>query len=211
MADYNPSDAYQHAFLASLAQGESGGNYSIGWGGTDLSGYPVDQYGFPKWSGGFADGRPTHAAGAYQFQPGTWSDIASRYGLNFQKKSDQDAGAWYLAQERYKAQTGGDLETALQTSKFDSVTSALSSTWTSLKSGNLANGVAAELSTGSSGSTMPGWSDWLSNPLGSAGTVVTSYFVRGAMILVGVAILLIALWALLSQSKVLPDAVSLGS
>lgn len=214
---YNPSDKEQRQFLSSLALGESGGRYNVGWGNTDLSGASVDQYGFPQWSGKMGPAGVSHAAGAYQFQPGTWRGIASKYGLNFQSNSDQDAGAWYLAQETYANKTGRSLDADLDAGYLDKINSALYSTWTSVF-GNAANpkglaaaigeGIGAELSPGATGTGTPSF-DWTS-PVSSTVDIVKSYFVRGGMIIVGSLILLVALWALLSKTNVLPDAVAIG-
>lgn len=206
---YNPYDKEQRQFLSSLAQGESGGRYFIGWGDTDLSGASVDQYGFPQWSGKMGPAGISHAAGAYQFQPGTWKTVASKYGLNFQNNADQDAGAWYLAQETYANKTGRSLDADLDTGYLSQLQSALKSTWTSVTAGNglaanIANGIGAELTPGStSGSAAT--PSFISDPIGAAST----YFVRGGMILVGGLILVIALWALLRQSDVVPK-ISVG-
>lgn len=148
---YNPSDPIQSSFLASIAKGESGGSsnpYSVGFGGVNLSGASTNQYGFPQWGGAYTPYGPTHAAGAFQFQPGTWNSIAQQYGLNFQNPQDQNAGAWYLAQQNYTARTGGSLEDALQAGNYSSVGTALNPTWTSLTPQSLATNM-------NSGATLP--------------------------------------------------------
>ena len=84
---YNPDDPAQAGFLAALAQGETGGaanSASLGTGQTNLSGLATDQYGFPQWTGL----GNSHAAGTFQFQPGTWDAIASKFNLNFQNPQD---------------------------------------------------------------------------------------------------------------------------
>lgn len=205
---YNPSDAEQREFLAALRAGESGGNYSVGWGNTDLSRAPADQYGFPIWSGKHGPAGNSRAAGAYQFQPGTWRAVAAKYGLNFRNKADQDAGAWYNAQQVYERKTGRSLDTDLDAGRFETVRQALSNEWTSLRDNPrqflsiLGDGVTAEASPGATGTP-----SFFSSPI----QAVSTYFVRGGMILVGALILLVALWALLSKADVLPDAVSVDS
>ena len=173
---------------------------------------PRDRWGFPQWAGKVTREGPTHAAGAYQFQPGTWRGIASRYGLNFANPADQDAGAWYNAQERYARETGGrSLDADLDAGLFDKIRGALSREWTSLRDNPrqfldiVSGGVAAELEPGATDTsgTPPFWS----SPVQAA----SAYFVRGGLILVGVAILLVALWALLSQNNLVPNAIKLGS
>ena len=140
---YNPYDPAQAALLAGIMRAENAsGNPSLGTGGVDLSNASVDQYGFPQWSG---TGN-SHAAGLYQFQPGTWDAVAAQYGLNFQNPQDQNAAAWYLAQDTFEAKTGGSLIDALQSGNYSDVQSALSGQWTGI-SGNAAlpQGLASAL------------------------------------------------------------------
>ena len=155
IAGYNPNDATQSKFLSSLALGETGNasnSYTMGYGGVDLSSAELGTHGFPTWSGDSSAN--THAAGTFQFQPGTWSDIASKYNLDFSNPQDQNAGAWYLAQQTYAAKTGGDLTSALAAGDYSSVQSALGSIWPSVNgnaaapqglAANLANGVGATI------------------------------------------------------------------
>lgn len=128
---YNPNDPTQQSFLQRIRSGESTGPnaYFQGYGNVDLSGAPTNSTGFPIWSGNAAAN--THAAGGYQFQPGTWNPIATKYNLNFQNPADQDAAAWYDAQTVYQNKTGGDLTTSLATNP-SGVGSALHSEWTSV-------------------------------------------------------------------------------
>lgn len=203
---YNREDAEQNAFLATVRQLESGGNYYVGNGGANLAGAPVDQYGFPQWSG---QGN-SHAAGAYQFQPGTWKEIASRFGLNFQNKADQDEGAWYNAQIKYSDKTGGrDLDADLDAGKFQFIQQTLSMEWTSFPKG-FAKTIAGYL--GSSPELSEGATDTNGTPslLTSPVEAAKSYFVRGGMVLTGAIILLVALWALLN-SGVIGKAAKLAS
>lgn len=201
---YNPSSSLQQKFLAAIRSTESGGNYSVGWGNTDLSGASAGAYGFPQWSGKPGPAGVSHAAGAYQFQPGTWAGIASKYNLDFRNKSDQDAGAWYLAQEDYTARTGRDLTADIEGGAWSKIASGLKSTWTSVTSSSLASGASAELSPGATPSE--GTPSFFSDPLGAT----TTYFVRGAMIAVGIVILGVALWALLSRAGMVPASVKAG-
>lgn len=207
----NSGDPEQRNFLAALRAGEGGDNYWIGFGGADLSGARRDQYGFPQWAGRVTREGPTHAAGAYQFQPGTWRGIARKYGLNFANPQDQDAGAWYNAQERYARETGGrSLDADLDAGLFEQIRQGLSREWTSLRDNPrqflniLTGGASAELAPGATDTS--GTPSFFESPIQAA----ASYFVRGGLILVGVAILLVALWALLSQNNLVPQAISLG-
>ena len=76
---------------ADIKQRESGGNYNVGYGGTDLSNAPLDQYGFPIWPGKMGPAGMSHAAGAYQFQPGTWRPYAQKLGIKDFSPASQDA------------------------------------------------------------------------------------------------------------------------
>lgn len=75
--------------LAYIRHFESAGRYNIAYGGTDISGAQHDEFGFPLWEG--KDN--SHAAGAYQFQPGTWRQYASRLGIKDFSEESQDAVA----------------------------------------------------------------------------------------------------------------------
>jgi len=207
---YNPYDTTQQSFLAALSLGEANGPhpYSQGVGGVDLTGAPTDASGFPQW-GGFGN---SHAAGAFQFQPATWSAEASKLGLNFQNPADQNAAAWDLAQTTYATKTGGDLETDLKAGKLGPIQSALASVWPSV-TGNAAapGGLVASLTGGKGGNIAGG------NPLSadtSLGSMlsglnpfagITNQFVRIGLIVVGVVILIVALWKLLSDAGVVPS------
>jgi muramidase (phage lysozyme) len=242
MVGYNSSDPYQTGFLAAIATGETGaasGNTMTGYGGANLAGDPTDQYGFPSWTGM----GNTHAAGTYQFQPGTWDTIASKYGLNFGNASDQSAGAWYLAQQQYSAATGGQsLETALQQGNYSSIQSALGSTWTSVKgNANLPQGLATALGSFISNATSAspaGGATGAATGAASAGTAggsappatgggpvgpppsgsgsggglvswalggLSDIFARGGLIVLGVVVIAIALYALLVQQGYAPS------
>ncbi len=70
---------------------ESGGNYTIGYGGTDLSDAPLNEYGFPQWSGKEGPYGVTHAAGKYQFEPAEWERYAKPLGITDFSPASQDA------------------------------------------------------------------------------------------------------------------------
>lgn len=210
LAGYNPNDSLQTKFLSALALGETGNvsnAYSVGYGGVDLSSAELGSHGFPQWSGNTSAN--THAAGAFQFQPGTWADIAGKYNLDFANPSDQNAGAWYLAQQTYAAKTGGSLTDALSKGDFSSVQSALGNIWPSVNgnaaapqglAANLANGVGATLAgtDAASGGAAP------SSPFGIVANV-ENWFQRFGLIVVGGIVIIAALWALLSQNGYVPS------
>lgn len=116
------------AFLNGVSAGESAGAYNIRYtpdGGKtfDISG------GHPRIYEDGPHGKSS-AAGRYQFTYDTWKD----YGGNDFSEAAQDRAAWQLAQDRYQAETGGDL---LATLRSDGMTprvqAVLTPTWQALK------------------------------------------------------------------------------
>lgn len=202
---YNANDSVQQSFLSALAQGESGGSaspYTVGYGGTDLSGSTTDQYGFPQWSGV----GNTHAAGAYQFQPSTWAGVASEYGLNFNNPQDQNAGAWYTAQ-----QADPTLESDLQSGNYSKVQSLLAKIWPSV-AGSASNpqGLGGAIGAGA-GSTIAGASTDPASPSAATAAdsanpfaIIENWFLRGGLIIVGGIVVVIALYFLLSNNGAIP-------
>lgn len=100
------------AFLAVIREGESSNNYSALVGGgsfTDFSHHPATA---PITFKGVGN---SHAAGAYQFQPGTWTGVASRIGAIDFGKYWQDQGAIELLRERgaYDDIANGDIASAV--------------------------------------------------------------------------------------------------
>jgi hypothetical protein len=226
---YDPSNALQQEFLSALALGESGENPSLfeGFGSTpsnliDLSGNATDQYGFPIWSGG--EGGATHAAGIFQFEPGTWDQIASEFGLNFGSLQGQEAGAWYEAQ-----QTDPNLYAQLQAGQFSSIQSALTSVWPSAAgspsnpgglASSLASGAGANLSGSNAAPNGPGASAAAPGTgaasaaaaggnasLGFLGGIqdVEQFFLRGGILVIGAVVIIVALWQLLSDHTPIPS------
>lgn len=135
MVPYNPNDPIQQDFLARIRHAESANNYYVGYGGVDIRGYPADAYGFPSWPGAITQHGPTRAAGAYQFQPATWREIAQPMGLDFRVPAHQDVAAWTLAQQRYTAYTGQELYSTLQAGRTAEALEDLSPTWAAFSSG----------------------------------------------------------------------------
>lgn len=208
---YNPNDPEQDAFLQALARGESGGGSGslwVGFGGIDLSNANRDPYGFPVWGGSSTSAGPTHAAGTYQFQPGTWRDVASRYGLDFSRQSDQNAGAWYLAEETYYNRTGRSLDADLDAGDFGRLESSLASIWPSV-TGNGANpqGLVAAL-TGGGGQDGKTYGDTGKTEVQERRSLmdnVASFFSRGGLIIVGAVVVFVALWFILADTGVVPS------
>ena len=127
------------AFLNALGEGESKGDYNVLYGGGSDKGLPTDAYGFPLWAGKTVfnpetrQWDQTHAAGKYQFEPGTWDKEAAKLHLHDFSPQSQDAAAWDLAQTDYKRRTGRDLATDLQAHNVDAekIAAVLRKTWTS--------------------------------------------------------------------------------
>lgn len=214
---YDPYNPTQARFLSALAMGESPGGAAglyVGTGGADLTNAPVDEHGFPQWAG-YGN---SHAAGWFQFQPGTWAPYAEKYNLNFKNPNDQKAGAWYLAQDTYKAQTGEELNAALARGDYGSIQGALRDVWPSV-TGNGANpyGLSTALEKGqgvdvdtrgnlSQDTSGGGIGGFFSDPMGSLiGGAMGGSFVRLALIIVGGILLVVALWQLLSQVSEVPS------
>ncbi len=214
---FNPYDQDQQRFLSALSLSEVGGAKNaqfLGTGGTDLADAPRDQYGFPQW-GGFGD---SHAAGFFQFQPGTWERYASQYDLDFQNAADQKAGAWYDAQDTYRRETGGDLSAALSAGDYGKIEDALGkSEWLGAR-GKLAmflsggKGAALPDGTGEVSEDTSGFS-WqevnpFRNPFTKPGEKVSvkESIERFLLFGVGALILFAATWWLLSGAGVVPSA-----
>jgi muramidase (phage lysozyme) len=221
---YDPYNPDQARFLSALSMSEIGrakNGVNLGNGFVDLTRAPRNQYGFPIWQGQpTADGRGSRAAGLFQFQPGTWEGYARDYDLDFQDAADQKRGAWYLAQDTYKSETGGDLLSALQAKEYGAIESALGRTqWIGAR-GKL----AAFLSAGK-GATLPGGPGGPSDDttdfaeamrrnreeggeigrfFSSKGQAITDTIQRYLIFIVGGLILAAALWWLLSDANLIP-------
>jgi hypothetical protein len=118
----------QAQILKRIASGEAQ-QYNTLYGGGSFQGY-ADH---PRQSFVGPDGRPTSAAGLYQFQQGTWDEQAKKLGLKDFTPASQDKAAWDLAQSRYRAVTGKDLASEWRNGNTD--LSPLAPTWTSLGKG----------------------------------------------------------------------------
>ena len=117
-----------YAFLDALSVGESGGDYSILYGGSHFHDFSH----FPQWEG--KDN--SHAAGRYQFEPETWREQAEKLGLKDFSPASQDIAAWNLAQTVYDYLTGFALLDDLAETNDNylaDIADALHSTWTSLE------------------------------------------------------------------------------
>lgn len=222
---YDPNNALQNSFLGALSLSEVGNDPNglyRGTGGRDLSGAERDEYGFPQWSGIVSNGKPSHAAGFFQFQPRTWESYAKTYDLDFQDAQDQKAAAWYLAQDTYARETGGDLSGALQAGDYASVEAALGKDqWIGARgklAAFLSGGKTAPLPSGAAGGgeDTSGF-DWrrfnpFRNPFKplDGEPADDGLLPRVALFVVGVLVLLVAAWWLLSSAGVVPSAGSVA-
>lgn len=123
------------SLLNALAEAE-GGTYTNRYGGGEIP--DPNQHPMATIT---VDGTPSSAAGRYQINTATWTDIikANKDITDFSPKN-QDKGAWWLAQLRYRENTktpenpkGRDLLADLKAGKTDLLVPALSGTWSALK------------------------------------------------------------------------------
>lgn len=210
---YDSNNSVQTNFLSALALGETGNAsnaYTLGTHSTDLSGAPTDQYGFPQWSG-YGD---SHAAGAYQFQPGTWDALAAQYGLNFANPGDQNEAAWNLAQSTYATKTGGSLNDDLAAGDYGKIQSALAGVWPSVTGNGASPGLAAALANGlgstnvtpgAAGGSQAYGSEAAGGANAASGSSLSDWLVRGGLVIVGGLVLVVALWQLLSANSSVPS------
>lgn len=89
--------------IDTIARFESGRQWTIGYSNIDLKGFPLNQYGFPIWSGVQTKWGITHAAGGLQFQPGTWMRYAVILGAwNFSVATQKAVGGLCFATEGFQ-------------------------------------------------------------------------------------------------------------
>lgn len=125
----------QKALLETIAGPESAGNYGVIYGGDtfdDFSDHPRKPV---LITSGPNKGKYSSAAGKYQFLGSTWDDIAGRYGLDDFSPANQDAGAWALASEEYRRDTGRDLAADLAAGDLSRIPGSLRNQWTSMPGG----------------------------------------------------------------------------
>lgn len=185
---YNADDPVQTSFLSAIAQSETVG----GGSSTNSSGWLTALTETP-----------------------TWQDIATQYNLNFGNTSDQAAGVWYTAQ-----QADPNLESQLQAGNYSAVQSALASVWPSVTGSqgtpsglaaalaaltNTATSTAASTGTGTATSYDQGVPNPAGAPTGSSSSGLGTLLQRWGLIAVGVVIVFVALWWLMSTTGYVPS------
>lgn len=123
------------ALLDAIAGSESAGRYDVMYGGGRFDpalGHPHQAV--PITTGPNA-GKTSSAAGRYQFLGSTWDDVAAQHGLSDFSPQSQDLGAWFLAADEYKRDTGRDLQADLAAGRTEAVAPSLRDVWTSLPGG----------------------------------------------------------------------------
>lgn len=123
------------ALLDAIAGSESAGRYDVMYGGGRFDpalGHPHQAVPITT---GPNKGKTSSAAGRYQFLGSTWDDVAAQHGLSDFSPQSQDLGAWFLAADEYKRDTGRDLQADLAAGRSNDVARSLSDIWTSLPGG----------------------------------------------------------------------------
>lgn len=134
-----PIPAAGRALLDTIAGSESPGYNTLYGGGTFEGTADHPRQAIPITSGPNA-GRTSSAAGRYQFLGSTWDEVKKEAGLPDFSPDSQDQGAWYLAQKTYKAKTGRELASDLESAQgnpnaVQAIGKQLSGVWTSLPGG----------------------------------------------------------------------------
>lgn len=123
------------ALLETIAGPESKGDYNVIYGGGQFDSYDDHPRQPVLITSGPNKGKYSSAAGKYQFLGSTWDDIAERYDIPDFTPDSQDQGAWALASEEYKRDTGRSLEADLAAGDLSRVAPSLRNQWTSLPGG----------------------------------------------------------------------------
>lgn len=167
----NAVPAAGRGLLDAIATGE-GANYNTLYGGSTFSDYSK----FPDKGSvithGPNAGRVTHAAGRYQFEPGTWAEAAKALGLRDFSPESQDKAAWWLAQRTYAQRTGRNLLNDLQHPTPDILSlvgRTLSSQWTSLP-----GGIEQRLSSNAFETSLQGSAGFSGVPIGASGAAISN-------------------------------------
>ena len=97
----------ERSVLAQIREEQSRGRYDCLYGFRRFEGWSK----FPAWPGVIVKGRPTHAAGAYQFEPATWAEAEKATGVkDFSPQSQDVCALWLLRHFSQKSQWGTNFE-----------------------------------------------------------------------------------------------------
>lgn len=166
----------QKSFLNAMSAGESP-DYNTMYGGgrfEEMNDHP--RQAVPIRSGPNA-GKTSSAAGRYQFLGSTWDEAKNALGLPDFSPDSQDAAAVWLADRDYKARTGRDLWSDLDSAKNDPskanfIAGALNRTWTSLPGGaepnRASNGFGQRFASDISAQSRQGGDWWAKDPVAGA-------------------------------------------
>lgn len=127
------------ALLDTIA-GSEAPSYDALYGTSRFSGYNDHPRQYAVIGSGPNRGRRTSAAGRYQFLARTWDDARGALGLPDFSPASQDRAAIYLAERRYRGQTGRELLPDIAAAggdpaRLQQVLSPLAGEWTSLPGG----------------------------------------------------------------------------
>lgn len=138
------------AFLDTVADKESGGQYNVSYGGGHFQDYSAHPGSSSVITSGPNQGRTSSAAGRYQFTQSTWQEASKALGLKDFSPESQDKAAWWLAQRDYNKLTHRDLSGDINSTDPQvraNIASTLKKTWTSLPGGIEAGGNLADFNT----------------------------------------------------------------
>lgn len=129
----NAPSLQEIAMMEAISGPESAGQYNVINGGGKFDGYEDHPVSGMDLTG------ERKAAGRYQFMPGTWRELQSKYGFADFSPENQDAAMVAYMRETWIAYRGNDtrsMSQALADGDFNTVTAALSNRWTSLPGGS---------------------------------------------------------------------------
>ena len=134
--------ASSKCFLAAVTEGEGGVSWNTLYGYGTLLPPDAGVSGpigarlwtgsiatFPTWGGASISNGVTHAAGAFQFEPASYSGAAQTTGRSTFWPQDQIMNGWTLAAQNFQALSGQSLHTVLDADQLDLIPQYLMATW----------------------------------------------------------------------------------